>query len=99
MKVSEQCQRQLEEMTPMLEENKNLQALVTDLQARLLQERHRREDLEVKVLALEKDRQLMDAENQSLAERLHCSTDQEKGMTLNLALVNAQHYKMSTRGV
>ena len=43
-------------MAPVLEENKNLQASVTDLQVRLTQERHYREDLEVKVLALEKDR-------------------------------------------
>ena len=53
MKVFEQRQRQLEEMALVLEENKNLQASVNDLQARLLQECHRREDVEVKVLALE----------------------------------------------
>ena len=40
-------------MTPVLEENKSLQTSVNDLRARLLRERHRREDLEVKVLALE----------------------------------------------
>jgi hypothetical protein len=74
-------------MTAVLEENKNLQALVTDLQRCLLQERHYRENLEVKVLALEKDRQLMEAKNQSLVEWLSHSTDQEKGMTLNLALL------------
>ena len=40
----------------MLEENKNLRASVDDLQALLLQERHYREDLEVKVQALEEER-------------------------------------------
>ena len=56
MKVSEHRRWQLEEMTLVLEENKSLQAVVNDLQACLLRERHRREDLEVKVLALEKER-------------------------------------------
>ena len=55
MKVSEQRWQQLEEMTPILEENKSLQTSVNDLQACLLRERHHREDLEVKVLALEKE--------------------------------------------
>ena len=54
---------------------------------RLLQERHHTEDLEVKVLALEKDCQLMEVENQSLVEKLSRSTDQEKGTTLNFALL------------
>ena len=57
MKVSEQCWRQLKEMAPMLEENKNPHASVNDLQAVLLEQRHRREDLEVKVLALEMEHQ------------------------------------------
>ena len=60
MKVSEQRRRQLEEMSPVLEENKSLQASVKDLQARLIQERHHREDLEVKVLAFEKEHQQME---------------------------------------
>ena len=51
MKVAEQCRWQLEEMAPVLEENKSLQASVKDLQ-----ERHYGEDLELKVLALEKER-------------------------------------------
>lgn len=55
MKMSEQHRRQLEEMASVLEENKKLQASVNDLQARLTQEHHHREDLEVKVLALEKE--------------------------------------------
>jgi hypothetical protein len=38
MKVFEQHWRQLEEMASVLEENKNLQASVNDLQVRLLQE-------------------------------------------------------------
>ena len=75
MKVSKQRRRQLEEMTPVLEENKNLQASVKDLQACLLQERNHREDLEVKVLALEKERQQMEVEGQSMAEQLSRSTD------------------------
>ena len=81
MKVSEQRRRQLEEMTPELEENKSLQASVEDLQVRLLQKRHRGEDLEVKVLALEKERQQMEAEGQSMAEQLSHSADREKGMS------------------
>ena len=68
MKVSKQRRRWLEEMTLVLEENKSLQASVKDLQARLLRERHRREDLEVKVLALEMERQQMEAEGQSMAK-------------------------------
>lgn len=87
MKISGQRRQQLEEMALVLEENKNLQASVTDLQARLTQERHHREDLQVNVLALEKDRQLLEAENQSLAEQCSRSTDQQKGMSLNLALL------------
>ena len=55
-KVSKQRRRHLKEMALVLEENKSLQASVDDLQACLLQERHRREDLEVKVLALEVER-------------------------------------------
>ena len=50
-----------------------------DLQARLLQELHHRKDLEVKVLALEKERQQMEVESQSMAEQLSRSTDQQKG--------------------
>ena len=53
MKVSEQRRWQLEEMASVLEENKTLQASVNNLWACLLQEHHRKEDLEVKVLALE----------------------------------------------
>ena len=43
-------------MAPGLEENKNMRESVDDLQARLLQEHHHREDVEVKVLALEAER-------------------------------------------
>ena len=75
MKVSEQCRRWLEEMALVLEENKSLQASVKDLQAWLLQDCHCREDLEVKILALEKERQQMEVESQSMAEQLSRSTD------------------------
>ena len=54
---------------------------------RFTQERHRKEDLEVKVLALEKDKQLLEVENHSLSEQLGHSSDQQKGMTLGLALL------------
>ena len=57
-------------MTLELEENKSLQTSVNDLQAHLLRKRHRREDLEVKVLALEKEHQQMEAEGQSMAVAL-----------------------------
>ena len=42
---------------------KELQASVTDLQVCLTQERHRKEDLEVMVLALEKEKQLLEVES------------------------------------
>ena len=71
----------------MLEENKNLQASVDDLQARLLRERHHREDLEVKAEALEKERYQMEAKGQSMAEQLGLSADQEKGLARNFALL------------
>ena len=54
---------------------------------RFTQERHRKEDLEVKVLALEKDKQLLEAENHSLIKQLGHSGDQQKGMTLGLAVL------------
>ena len=63
MKISEQRRQQLEEMPAVLEENKKLQTSMTDLQARLTQERHRREDLEMKVMALEKEHQQLEAES------------------------------------
>ena len=49
---------------------------MNDLQAHLLQEHHRREDLEVKVLALEMEHQQMEAESQSIAKQLSRSTNQ-----------------------
>ena len=63
MKVSEQRRWQLEEMALVLEENNNLYMSVNDLQMCLLQEHHRREDLEVKVLALEMEHWQMEAES------------------------------------
>ena len=74
-------------MTPVLEENKSLQTSMNDLQACLLRERHHKEDLEVKVLALEKERQQMEVEGQSMAEQLSHSTDRQKGMSHNFALL------------
>ena len=70
MKVSKQRRRQLEEMSPVLEENKSLQASVKDLQACLLQEH-----------------QQMEVESQSMAEQLSRSTDRQKGMSHNFALL------------
>jgi len=49
---------------------------VTDIQVCFTQERYRKEDLEVKVLALEKDKQLLEANNHSLSEQLDHSGDQ-----------------------
>ena len=48
---------------------------MTDIQVCFTQERYRKEDLEVKVLALEKDKQLPKAENHSLSEQLSHSGD------------------------
>ena len=41
----------------------------------------------MKVQALEEERQQMEAEGQSMAEQLGCSTDREKGLTQNFALL------------
>ena len=41
----------------------------------------------MKVLALEKERQQMEAEGQSMAEQLGHSANQEKGLTQNFALL------------
>ena len=41
----------------------------------------------MKVLALEKERQQMEAEGQSMAEQLSRSTDRQKGMSRNFALL------------
>ena len=59
---------------------------MADLEARLTQEHHHREDLEVKVLALEKDHKLLEVENKSLVEQCSRGNDLQKGMSLNLAL-------------
>ena len=50
MKVAEQRWQQLEEMAPVLEENKSLQASVKDLQACLLQE-HQQMEVESQSMA------------------------------------------------
>ena len=41
----------------------------------------------MKVLALEKDKQLLEVENHSLSEQFGCIGDQHKCMTLSLALL------------
>ena len=74
-------------MTLVLEENNSLQASMNNLQAPLVRECHRREDLEVKVLALEKEHQQMEGEGQSMAEQLGHSADREKGLARNFALL------------
>ena len=81
-------------MALVLEEKKNLWESVDDLQACLLQEHHCREDVEVKVLALEvehwqmeAEHRQMEAENQTLAMQLSHSADQQKGMIFNLVLL------------
>ncbi|XP_066375112.1 uncharacterized protein [Miscanthus floridulus] len=80
MKTFEHQRQQLDEMALVLEENKRLQSLVNDLKARLTKVRHREEDLEVKVLALEKDHQVLESENRSLITWL----DQQKVLEMEL---------------
>lgn len=87
MKMYEHRRRQLNEMAPVLEEKKRLQSSVNDLKAILTKVRHQEEDLEVKVLALEKEHQLLELENRSLTARLSREADQQKGMFLWLALL------------
>ena len=48
---------------------------MTDLLVHLTQEHHHKEELEVKVLALEKEKQLLEVESQSLREQLSRSGD------------------------
>jgi phage shock protein A len=86
-------------MASVLEENKKMQTLVNGLQACLTQERHHREDLEVKVLVLEKEHQQLEAESQLLTERLSRSADQQKMYDLGSCSVDAQHCKASAHGV
>ena len=74
-------------MAPVLEENKNLRASVDDLQVLLLRECHHKEDLEVKVQALEEERQQMEAEGQSMAKQPGHSADREKGLAQNFAFL------------
>lgn len=68
-------------MALVLAENKELQAMVKDLEARLSRTRYREEDLKVKVKALEKEHQLLEAKNQSLTEWCSHHNDQQKGKT------------------
>ena len=74
-------------MALVLEENKELQASVNNVQVRLTQECYHREDLEVKVLALEKEHHQMEVEGQSMAKQLSHSTNRQKGMSRNFALL------------
>jgi hypothetical protein len=75
----------MDETSLILAENKKLQSSIKDLEARLTRTRHR-EDLEVKVLALEKEHQLLEAENRSLTERHGRSANQQKGKTFSIVL-------------
>jgi cell division protein FtsL len=74
-------------MALVLAKNKRLQSSVTELEARLTRTCHREEDLKVKVLTLEKEHQVLEAENWSLTKQLSRSADQQKGMILGLALL------------
>jgi hypothetical protein len=51
---------------------------MADLQMCLLQEHHRREDLEVRVEALRKEHQQMEVEGQAMAEQLTRGTNRQK---------------------
>jgi hypothetical protein len=53
----------------------------------LLQERHRREDLEVRAEALSKERQQMEAEGQAMADQLTRSTNRQKYKLQNLVFL------------
>ena len=66
-------------MALVLVENKELQSTVKDLEVRLTRTCHREEDLKVKVLALDKEHQLLEAENRLLTEWFSRSADQQKG--------------------
>ena len=57
-----------------------------DVEARLTRACHQQEDLEVKVLALEKEHKLLEAKNRSLTERLSHIAIQPKGKTFNVVL-------------
>lgn len=70
-------------MTPLMEENERLLAAVSDLQPRLLQERHRREDLEVSVEALRREKQQLEAENQATSDQLNRVVGRQKDMLLS----------------
>ena len=69
---------------------------MNDLKARLTRVRHQEEDLEVKVLVLEKEHQVLESENRSLTAWLSHEADQQKGMfpclaLLMLSVINCLH--------
>lgn len=74
-------------MAPVLAENKRLQSSVDDLDASLTLARDRERELELQVLDLQKERQTLEAENRLLTKRLSHGVDQQKSMTLGLALL------------
>lgn len=82
METSKHRRRQLEEMALILAKNKRLQSSVNDLDASLTIPRRREEDLdlELKVLALEKEHHALEVEKMSLTERLSHGADQQKIM-------------------
>lgn len=86
-------------MASVLEENKKLQTSVNGLEACLTQGRHHREDLEVMVLALEKEHQQLEVESRLLTKRLSRSADQQKRYDLGSCSVVAQRCKASAHGV
>lgn len=63
-------------MALVLIENKRLQSSVNDLDASLTRAGHREEDLEMRVLDLEKEHQVLETENCSLMEGLSHDADQ-----------------------
>jgi hypothetical protein len=79
-------------MAPMQKENEQLHATVVDLQMRLLQERHRREDLEVRAEALRIEHQQMEAEGQAMAEQLTRDASHKKCKLRDLICLSLAEY-------
>jgi len=91
-RVSEQRQHQLEEIALVAEENKRLQETVADLQASLLQERHHREDLQVSVEALRKEKEQLESENRQLVEETGRRRSHEQGALSPLVFLSFDHH-------
>ena len=91
-RVSEQRWRQLEEIARVAEENERLQETVVDLQAGLLQERHRREDLQVSVEALRKEKEQLKTENRQLVEEVGRHRSREQGVPSPLVFLLFHHH-------